>query len=469
MMGSMSTAMASPPLETPRMRGLPLLGTLPAMQRDVIGTLEQAAQLGDVVRIDLPLRNSYLVSHPDGVRHVLIDNQRAYGKDTRGYKMLSIALGQGLVTAQGDFWRRQRRIAQPAFQAQSLQRFIEVMDEAAVRLVARWRDRLPEGGRLQTDAEMMRVTLEIVGRCLLDTDLSDSSEAVGEAITIVLHETIWRLTHPLALPLVVPTPHNRRLVRALKRMQALIGQILEARRQEAAKDDLLSMLMHAKEEDTGEGMTDTQLRDEVMTMVSAGHETTAVALTWSLYFLGALPEEQARLEAEVDEVLQEGQRLSEASLARLVRTEGVIKEAMRLRPPIWLLARSAREDDVILGKKVPRGSIVFLPQFLLHRDPRFWEAPLRFFPERFLGERAKSIPRHVYFPFAAGPRACIGAGFALTEAKILLARIVREARLSNLPGSVARLDPTVTLRPMGGLEQTLEWRRSSPAKADAQP
>ncbi|MEL6188472.1 MAG: cytochrome P450, partial [Myxococcota bacterium] len=320
------------PFDVPAFPGWPIVGALPHLQRDIIGTFDRASELGDVVRIDFPGKKGFLVTHPEGVKRVLVDNHRNYGKKTRGYKMLSMALGQGLVTSQGELWRRQRRIAQPSFHHQRISRFVETMDDAGRRMIDRWRVSVPAGGVLEVSEEMMRVTLEIVGLALLSTDLSQESGPIGDAISVVLHETVWRITHPLSLPLSIPTPRHRRLVRALERMHQLVDEVVQERRAGASKEDLLNMFMEARDEETGEGMSNTQLRDEVMTMVSAGHETTANALTWTLHLLAEAPEALARLEEEVDRVLHDDGPLGLERLRDLEWTEAVIKESMRLRP-----------------------------------------------------------------------------------------------------------------------------------------
>lgn len=450
------------PRAVPSLPGWPLLGSLPSLQRDILGTFERASKLGDVVRLHFPGRQGFLVTHPEGVKRILVDNHRNYGKRTRGYGMLSIALGQGLVTSQGELWRRQRRIAQPSFHHQRISRFLETMDEASLRMVARWRSQAATGDPLEVSEEMMRVTLEIVGLSLLSTDLSAESGPVGEAISIVLHETVWRITHPLALPLSVPTPRNRRLRDALRRMQDLVAGVIKRRRGGEAQPDLLSMFIEARDEETGEGMTDLQLRDEIMTMVSAGHETTANALTWTLDFLAREPEVRARLEEEVDRVVEDDAPIDLERLRQLEWTEAVIKESMRLRPPVWALARSVESDDEVLGHVLPKGSIVFLSQLILHRDPRFWIRAESFDPERFMGEAGKSISKHLYFPFAGGPRVCIGQAFALMEAKAILARMVRAARFHALDEAPVVPEPVITLRPKGGLAMRIEWRGETP-------
>ncbi len=436
-----------------------MLGQLPAMQRDMLGTFERAAAHGDVVRLDFPGRTAFLLSHPDAVKRVLVDRQRNYGRDTRGYAMLRIALGEGLVTAEGETWRRHRQTAKPAFLPAAIRGFLETMDGAATRRVARWREEQPDGGPLDIAHELMGLTLEIVGRCLVSRDLSDDSGPIGEAVSVVMRETVWRITHPLALPLRVPTPRNLRLRRSLAKMHGLVAAIVAERRAHRGerREDLLDLLIDSRDEETGAGFSDRELFDEVMTMISAGHETTATALTWAFHLLGAHPEVRARAEAEVDSALGDEPATVER-LAKLEYVEAVIEEAMRLYPPVWTVARSTGEDDEILGYPIPAAAVVFLPQIVLHRHPQYWARPLEFDPERFLGTRRKEVSRFVYFPFSGGPRVCIGQGFAMMEAKLILARVLRAARLDPVPGPPVKLEPMITLRPRGGLVQRLRWR-----------
>lgn len=445
--------------EPPSAGGLPVLGLLPAIQRDVLEAFERAAKVGDVVRMNFPIQRAYLVNHPDAVKHVLVDNHRNYSKNTRGYRILGLALGTGLVTSSGELWRRQRRLAQPIFHPRGLDRFLPLMDQAVLGMLQRWRVDAPEGARIDTDAEMMRLTLEIVGRSLMSTDLSSDSDEVGSAISVVLEEVAWRMTHPFMLPYEFPTRRNLRMKIALERMHRLVGRIIEERRaSDVAKDDLLQTFLGARDEETGLGMDDAQLRDEIMTMVSAGHETTANALTWASWFVSRNPDVRTRLEAEVDAAFEDDAPVDARLLERLPYCQAVIEEAMRLRPPVWTLARCAEADDVVMGYRITKGAYVFVPTLWLHRDERFWERPLEFEPERFFGENRRKVSKHLYFPFAGGPRVCIGAAFALMEAKLLLARLVQACRLGGPGDPEPGLHPTVTLRPAGGLEQGLEWR-----------
>lgn len=440
----------------PRLPGLPVLGSLLDVQRDMIQVFERAARLGDLVELGFPGRRGFLVVHPDQVKQVLVDEHAKFGKNTAGYKALRVALGQGLVTSQGEFWRRQRRIAQPAFHHQRIVGFAGIMAEACEVMLARWRA-LPDGAVVDVDAELMAVTLRIVGQALMSVDLSDETGDVAAAMTVVLRGTVHRLLHPLSPPLWVPTPRNRQLNEALARLNHLVRSLITQRRQHGGEHgDLLDMLMTARDEETGEGMTDEQLRDEVLTMVSAGHETTANALTWTLHLLAGAPEAEARLHAEVDDVLG-GRIPTLEDLPRLVYTEAVVKESLRIMPPVWMLARSVEAPVTILGHELTGpNTMVFLSPWVTQRDPRFWQDPLRFYPERFLA--AEQGPKYAYFPFAGGPRVCIGNAFAMMEAKLLLASMVRSHRLATLPGHPVEPEPTITLRPKYGLKMILSRR-----------
>jgi cytochrome P450 len=446
---------ARPPLHP----GLPVLGSLMEVRRDMLRLFERAATLGDVVQIDFPGRHGYLVVHPDQVKQVLVDEHPKFGKNTAGYRALRVALGQGLVTSQGDFWRRQRRIAQPAFHHQKISGFAEIMVSSAEDMLAAWAAR-PDGAVIDVDAEMMAVTLRIVGLALMGVDLSDDSGDVGAAVTVVLKETVHRIVHPASPPLWVPTGRNRRFNAALGQMNALVrGLVAERRGRAGGHGDLLDMLMSARDEETGEGMTDDQLRDEVLTMVSAGHETTANALAWTFHLLAGAPEAQDRLHAELDAVLAE-RPPTLADLPRLTYTEAVVKESMRLLPPVWMIARSVEAPTTLGGFTVaPPRSMVFLCPWVTHRDPRFWPQPMTFRPERFLDEaEVEARPKYAYFPFAGGPRVCIGNAFAMMEAKLLLAAIARRFQLATLPGHPVVPEPTVTLRPRYGLKMILSRR-----------
>lgn len=440
----------------PVLPGLPLVGLLPAIRRDLLGTFEKAATLGDVVRLPFPGRIGYLVVHPTDLKRIFVDNHKNYAKQTRGYRMLRLALGEGLVTSEGSHWRRQRRIAQPAFHHQRIAAFADVMTDATLKMLDRW-DALGAGSVVEMDEAMMQVTLEIVGRCLMSTDLSDESGVVGQAISTVLEDTVSRVQNPFTLPLDVPTPGNVRYRRALAHLDEVVYGIIRERQQMKGErpPDLLTMFMEAVDEETGERMTEKHLRDEVLTMVSAGHETTANALTWTFYLLSKHPAAVTKLRAELDEVLGDRPPKFE-DLPSLRYTGAVVKESMRMRPPVWMVARSAIEEDEVGGVRIEKGSMVFLSPWITQRDSRWFENPQRFDPERFLDPAFEELPKYAYFPFAGGPRVCIGNNFALMEATLLLACIVQRFDLTMVPRHPVVPNPTVTLRPKYGMPMVVE-------------
>ena len=435
----------SPPAEGP-------LGHLRLMQDDQLGFMLRARETcGDVARFRFIVLPGHLLSHPDHVRHVLVDNHRTYDKQTKGFDALRIVLGNGLLTSEGDFWRRQRRIAQPAFHKDRIAGFGKVMVTAAEDTARRWMDVAMAGGTLDIAAEMMRLTLRIAGETLLSSDVSGDADAVGTSVSVLLVEANTRILRPLSLPLSMPTPHNRRILRSLASLDSIVRRMIEERRHATERpNDLLTMLMEARDEETGEGMTDQQLRDEVLTIFLAGHETTANALAWTFYLLSKHPDAGRRVSAELTEVL--GRRSPEiADLGKLAYTTAVLKEAMRLYPPAWIIGRRAVEPDVIDGFEIPRDSIVFVSPWVTHRHPAFWQNPEGFDPERFMPERAAEIPRYAYFPFGAGPRLCIGQGFAMIEAQLLLATLWQKAHIELVPGHPVVPQPSITLRPRHGI------------------
>lgn len=440
----------------PTMPGLPVVGSLLAFRRSPMASFDAAKKLGDLVRLRFFHRRGFLVSHPDLVKRVLVDEHRRFGKQTRGYQNLRLIVGNGLLTSEGEFWKRQRRIVQPAFHHRSIASFADTMTASTERMLASWRSR--DLGRVEMEHEMSRLTLEIVGRCLFSTDLSDASDAVGPALTTVLGMAMDRITHVLQIPMSIPTPFNRKLMHAVAELDRVVLGIIEARRRSTERPtDLLSMLLEAKDEDTNETMSDTQLRDELMTLVLAGHETTANAMVWTFHLLSQNSDARDRLHEELKNELA-GRSPELSDLKRLPYTDAVVKESMRLYPPAWMLGRSTSEDLELGGFHVPKNSMVFISIYHLHRDPRFWAEPERFRPERFLNGEFESVPKHAYIPFSAGPRVCIGNAFAEMEAKLLLASICQRVKLEGAEGHVVTPEPMITLRPKYGLPMQLSWR-----------
>ncbi|RVU45852.1 cytochrome P450 [Lujinxingia sediminis] len=436
---------------TPQPPSSMLLGHVPAFKRDMLKTLmESRARYGDRVRFRLLNREGFFVAHPDDLNHVLIRNNRNFVKTTRGYRAMRQLLGNGLVTSEGDFWLRQRRIAQPSFHQKRINGFAETMVNVAEKSVREWeaRQAAARGGQAPVvglSAEMTRITLDIVGFTLLSTELSSHSAKVSARLQFVLEEVTRRIRVPWSFPLSVPTPANMRVNRAIAGLDEVVEGIIARRRKgQDNPEDLLTMLMEARDEESGEGMSDAQLRDEVMTIFLAGYETTATALTWTFYMLSQHPEAEARLHAELDEVLEGGRLPTLADLPRLAWTRMVIEESMRLYPPVPMLARTSVEDDVIGGYQVPAGTFVILSPYVTHRHPDFWESPETFDPERFRDPKAER-PRFAYFPFLGGPRQCIGKSFAMMEAQLVLATLASRFKLRCASDAPVKPNVTVTL------------------------
>ena len=435
--------------------GDPLLGHYRGLQGDRLAYFTRAfLEHGDVVRFHFLGLPCTLLAHPDHVDQVFTKNHRIYTKQTRGYDRMREFLGNGLVTSEGSFWLRQRRIAQPAFHKKRIEAFADVMVRAAEDVCARWEEVADRGEPIDIAADMMQVTLRIAGETLLSTDPSDRAGEVGRALDVVLHEANHRINAPFVLPESVPSPRNRRYHAASRALDEIVLRVIEQRRAGERKDDLLQMLLEARDEETGEGMSDGQLRDEVMTMFLAGHETTANMLSWTLYLLSLSPEHARRARDEARDVL--GDRpATVADLPRLGYSKQILQEAMRLRPPVWVVGRSPSEDDEIGGYRIPKGSLVFLSQWVTHRHPEFWSDPEGFDPDRFEPERARAMHRAQYFPFALGPRMCIGAGFAMMEGQLLLPTFLRRFRFDLLPGHRVVPEPLITLRPRDGMPMTV--------------
>ncbi|GIV95852.1 MAG: cytochrome P450 [Herpetosiphonaceae bacterium] len=439
----------------PGPRGNLLWGSASAIRRDILGFfLHAVREYGDIIRYRFMIWPGYFVNHPDYVKHILIDNNRNYNKNTPGFETLRWIVGNGLVTSEGDLWLRQRRLMQPSFHKQRLASFATVMTQAAAETAESWEQIARRGEVLDVDEEMMRLTLKIAGLTLFSMDISGKADTVGQAFTYAnkfVTEYLYR-----RIPRNLPLPRNRKFEEALRTLDQVVSAIIRERRARGEDTgDLLSMLLHARDEDTGEGMDDRQLRDEVMTLLLAGHETTANALTWTWYLLSKHPLVMRRLQSELAEVL--GGRLPTVDdLPKLCYTRMVIDEALRLYPPAWMMSRQATEDDEIGGYRIPAKTIVFFSPYVVHRHPSFWENPEGFDPERFTPERSAGRPRFAYLPFGGGPRLCIGNNFALMEAQLILATLAQRYQLELVPGHRVEPEPLITLRPRYGLRMVVK-------------
>ena len=444
--------------QVPGPRGLWPVGQMYAFSRDPLTLLKGLARdYGDVARFKAGPQSIYLLSHPDHVRDLLVTHNARFKKG-RALQRAKRLLGEGLLTSEGEFHRRQRRLAGPAFHKQRVAGYGRVMVEYAEKVSARWRD----GEELDISEEMMRLTLAVVGKTLFDAEVESDADEVGAALTEVMNLFGYLMLPFSELLEKLPLPPRRRFLRARARLDAVIYRIIEERRREGRdRGDLLSTLLDAVDEEGDRtGMTDEQLRDEVMTVFLAGHETTANALTWAWYLLAQNPEAEARLHAELDEVLAGGRLPGPDDVPALRYTEMVVAETMRLYPPAWALGRLALEDHEVGGYTIPRGSLVLVSQYVIHRDPRFWPDPERFDPERFAPEAKAARPQFAYFPFGGGPRRCIGEGFAWTEAVLILATLARRWRARLVAGRAPEVLPRITLRPgPGGVPVKIEARQ----------
>ncbi|MET0400511.1 MAG: cytochrome P450 [Longimicrobiaceae bacterium] len=441
--------MTAPPLP-PRLPGGLLLGSGPEAIRDPLAFYTRAQrELGDVVRFrGAPGLRWFLLSHPDHVEHVLRGNQRGYRKPGRFTGPVRAVVGRGLLANEGESWLHQRRLMQPAFHRGRLDAFARQMGAAAEAAAARLDEHARAGTPADLTAEMLRTTLQVVGTTLFSTDVAAGADRVRAAVERVLAHLNRRLNLPVTLPEWVPTPRNRRFRRALATLDDLVyGMIRERRERGGGGDDLLAMLLEARDADTGERMSERQVRDETITLILAGHETTAAALGWSWHLLMRHPEAMRRLHAEVDGVLG-GRTPGMDDLPRLRWTRAVFEEALRLYPPAWALPREAVADDVVGGFRIPAGSLVVVCAWVTQRRGDLWAAPERFHPGRFLEEEGggRVVP-FSYYPFGAGARQCIGSHFALIEAQVVLATLAQRFRLAPLPGREVPPDATFTLRP----------------------
>jgi cytochrome P450 len=405
-----------------------------------------AREYGDLVALRFGPRRIFLVSHPDLIESVLVTHSRCFIKHF-ALRLNPLVLGKGLLTSEGDLWLRQRRLIQPAFQRPRLVGFGPMIVAYTQRLLAEWkpgevRDILPE---------MTRLTLQIAAKALFDADVAEHARDVGAALETLQDNFLARFNSMLPPPLWLPTATNRRLKRAVAQLDEILYGLIRARRAGGEeRGDLLSLLLHARDEVDRTRMTDRQLRDEAMTLFLAGHETTALTLSWAWHLLSNAPGTEERLVEEIRQVLGDRPATVE-DLPRLRYVEGVILEAMRLFPPAYVIGREAIDECEIGGYRVSRGTTVLMSQWVVQRDPRIFEHPEQFRPQRWLDNLLASLPKYAYFPFGGGPRVCIGNTFALMELVLVLATLAQQFRFTRQAGHEVVPWPTFTLRPRGGI------------------
>ncbi len=358
--------------------------------------------------------------------------------------------GRGLLTSDGSFWLRQRRLEQPAFARSRLEALDRIVVPATQAMLAGWETALPADDPIDVDAEMMRLALEIVGKALFSIDLSREAHRLTQAVLTALDHIIYRVRHPISLPGV----RSLRFRQALRTLDQAVYELLAQRRRADPGDDLLGMLLRARDEETGAPMNDRQLRDEIITILIAGHETVASALTWAWHLLAQHPAAWQQLSAEVHTAL--GDRLpATADLERMPSLGQVFSETLRLYPPAWLITRRALQEDRVRGYRIPAGALMIISPYTIHRHPAYWRNPEAFEPGRFDASSGTPGPRYAYIPFGGGPRLCIGNQFATIEAQLILALVAQRFRLEALPGRPVQVEALVTLRPRGGLPMRL--------------
>ena len=398
----------------------------------------------------------YLVNHPESVRQILSKNYEHYSKRTIDYRILMNVMGNGLVSNDGPSWVRQRKLMQPVFSNRNVNSFDSAINHATAETIERWR-RLPAGETIWMDREMLRLTYQIVGSTLFGTDIDEYHDQIAEILEIVnLRPQEFKAL--LTMISWLPVASNRRWRKAKNQLDNIVYALIDKRRAEGIRDnDILDRLLGAKHDETGKGMDEKQLRDEVVTLMLAGHETSANALAWTLHLLSINPDVEQRLYEDIGSVVGDGPA-SAADLLNIPYLKQVVQESMRLYPPVWAIARRSEEPGEYNGYYIPKNAYIGIAPYALHRDPEVWPEPTRFDPGRFDSENVKQRHSYSYLPFAAGPRACIGASMAMLEIQLALVQIVRQFKLSMVPAHPIDTAAKVTLRPRHGIAMTITPR-----------
>jgi cytochrome P450 len=436
----------------PGPRGTLLLGNFAAFRRDPIGFLSQAtSQHGDIVRLRFGPITAHLVNHPDYVRHVLEERYQNYDKRTRSVSKIRATCGASLLTEEGPLWLRHRRLIQPALLRQAVQRYVPSVTAATTSMLGDWRAAAHAGRPLNIVSEMLRLTMTIAVRVLFGSDVSNDTPAIEGALTEILADT-WRRMESAFDPAALSKAfHRRSFKRAVRRIDNVVYRIIDARRRASSQpEDLLAALVAARDAEADDHLTDRELRDATITMLLAGHETTAHALAWAMSLIYRSPSVEERLAEEADRVLQYGLR-EEDGRDGLDYTARTFAEAIRLYPSIWIMERRVVAADQMGGYAIPAGSMLLISPYVLHRHPRYWPDAEDFDPDRFTPARAAERPRHAYIPFGAGPHQCIGRFLAPLVARYVIAMVVRSFRLAPVSATGPAPVPGITLRQSGGL------------------
>lgn len=442
----------------------------PPANFSIAGLLEQMAnpleyymkswkEYGDYVRLrGIPGVDWYLLTHPAAAEHILQTHQQNYRKPDVFNKPMMLLVGNGILTSEGDFWMKQRRLAQPAFHRQRIATMADDMARCIEESLNDWH-KIPSGTAVDVSELMTKLTLKVVGSALFSTDISDSAASFGPSLRSAFEHINYKMGHPISAPEWFPTPGNLAFKRARQVLYSTVDSIIDRRLQDKSneKNDLLSMLLAAVGEDSMQNMTKEQLRMEVITLLIAGHDTVAAALTWTWYLLGTNPQCQATLHDELRSVLG-GRRPTFSDLAKLEYSMMIFEETLRLYPPAWGQPREAKEDDVIANYTIRKGTAISLCQYITHRHPEFWDEPEKFDPTRFTADKTAQRAKFAYFPFGGGQRVCIGNNFALMEGQLAIASIAQRFQFELLPNQTVVEDPTFVLRPKNGLRAYLRAR-----------
>jgi cytochrome P450 len=432
----------------PGPRGLPLLGTIAEFGRDKLAFFTRCQrEYGDIVETTFAGWPTLVVSDMEAIERILVTEHHRFAKNSLVWRQTRALFGEGLLTSEGDLWRRQRSLAAPSFAPRRLAGYIPSVVAIADRTVGAWQD----GECFDMHARTMALSLEVAAQTLFDSPVDADVATIDQALNDILRELESRIQRPVLLPDALPLPGHRRYRRGIAAVEAVIARMIAERRTRTGDpgDDFLASLMAARDAD-GAGMSDRQLRDEAITLLLAGHETTALVLSWASYLLGTHPDVADRIAAEVAQVA--GDRPLEAGdVARLRFTGATLVETMRIYPPSWTIGRESLEPFEIGGYAFPAGVTIFISQWVIHRDARHYDDPDRFRPDRWLGGLQQTLPRFAYMPFGGGPRVCIGQHFAMMEAVLMLATIVRRFRIHWTGDRPIVPQPSITLRPGGGV------------------
>ena len=431
----------------PGPKGLPVVGSLFELARDALGFFTACSrQYGDVVGMRLGTWPTLLLNRPDDIEEVLVRNHGNFVKHSFFWRHVTALFGKGLLTSEGEFWQKQRRLAAPAFSNHRLAGYSDTMVRHTVWMLEGWKP----GEIRNIHRELLGLTYRIAAKTLFDSDIEQNADDIHSDVNAAVREIASRLARPFVIPDALPLPGHIRYRRVVRRIDRFIAQVIEKQRTcPKNQGDLLSTLMDARDE-SGRPMPDRQLRDEAVTLLLAGHETTALALSWTFYLLGQHPDIDAELAAEVQAVLN-GREATVDDLPHLKLAEQVVMEAMRLYPPAWFFGREALDDCEIGGYPVPAGTTVLISPWVLHRDPRFYDEACAFRPRRWSNDLARKLPRFAYMPFGGGPRICIGNRFAMMEAVLILATVIQRFRLEGQSDRPVVPRPSITLRPQGGV------------------